>query len=601
MNPLTLSSSKITLILRTSLIAMAVALACHTWSQWGNFQVDCGRELYVPQQIARGKLLYRDLWYAYGPLEPYVAAGLFRIFGESFNTLFSFGLVLAATNALLLLELGTLIESRLIGFSAAFLFLLQGFRPTIFNYMFPYSYGAVLGLFLGLVCLLSLTRHILGRPGRNLLLAGFAAGLSICSKPEFGVACFAMIGVMMALQLRLKSSARALIRELCEVTVPALLTVAIGYGWFFWKLGPAFIFANWAGPHNSYLRDYAPHLYAFAGLNFEPSSMLWLAARAVVAVLLWMGLARFLSIAARRSLSVALILPVLFATLLKLTHNPVLMTAITEWFAFPPGMFYLGCGFVIYAVYQWYTKKDPSRLAEVTLGIFALSASSRILTFISPFGYSVFYHVPLLLVFSTLLAKAISYAATPFAERERQYLVGTLLLVDALIVACLTVPARGELPARLATSWGTLSLNTEDAPIAHDILAFVSKQREVGNRVELLPELPIVYALTDTQSASRFYTLQPGILGPQEEDEYIRDFRRANPAYVVLTNRNTAEYGAPYFGIDYNQKIYAWVMANYCATREFGHFKRDGSHQLSALLLQRRDLGMEACVAGLAQ
>ncbi len=33
----------------------------------GDFQIDNGRELYVPVSILHGKLLYRDIWYMYGP------------------------------------------------------------------------------------------------------------------------------------------------------------------------------------------------------------------------------------------------------------------------------------------------------------------------------------------------------------------------------------------------------------------------------------------------------------------------------------------------------------------------------------------------------
>jgi hypothetical protein len=60
---------------------------------------------------------------------------------------------------------------------------------------------------------------------------------------------------------------------------------------------------------------------------------------------------------------------------------------------------------------------------------------------------------------------------------------------------------------------------------------------------------------------------------------------------VLLTARKTHLYGADYFGIDYNQKIYYWIESNYRVAGQFGHFSRDrrGSHPLAALLYQRRD------------
>src|SRR5579872_3263818 len=66
---------------RSTIVAVAIILAWLTWAHWGDIQVDCGRELYVPAELLRGKLLYRDVWYSYGPLEPYLAASLLWVFG----------------------------------------------------------------------------------------------------------------------------------------------------------------------------------------------------------------------------------------------------------------------------------------------------------------------------------------------------------------------------------------------------------------------------------------------------------------------------------------------------------------------------------------
>jgi hypothetical protein len=60
-----------------------------------------------------------------------------------------------------------------------------------------------------------------------------------------------------------------------------------------------------------------------------------------------------------------------------------------------------------------------------------------------------------------------------------------------------------------------------------------------------------------------------------------------------LTSRKTSEYGADYFGIDYNQKIYNWIESNYIIAGELGRFRRDGSGSvlqapLAALIYQRR-------------
>src|SRR5690242_2585043 len=59
---------------RALIVVVAAVLAWYTWAHWGDFEVDCGRELYVPAEILRGKLIYRDFFYSYGPLAPYLCA-----------------------------------------------------------------------------------------------------------------------------------------------------------------------------------------------------------------------------------------------------------------------------------------------------------------------------------------------------------------------------------------------------------------------------------------------------------------------------------------------------------------------------------------------
>ena len=58
-------------IARAAIILFASGIAWYTWGHWGDFQIDNGRELYVPVSIVHGKLLYRDICYMYGPLAPY--------------------------------------------------------------------------------------------------------------------------------------------------------------------------------------------------------------------------------------------------------------------------------------------------------------------------------------------------------------------------------------------------------------------------------------------------------------------------------------------------------------------------------------------------
>src|SRR2546426_1643274 len=69
-------------------VSALLALTFYTWARWGDVQIDTGHELYTPSALSNGKLLYRDVWYNYGPLSPYILAALFSLFGVHWNVLY---------------------------------------------------------------------------------------------------------------------------------------------------------------------------------------------------------------------------------------------------------------------------------------------------------------------------------------------------------------------------------------------------------------------------------------------------------------------------------------------------------------------------------
>src|SRR5271169_1416873 len=73
-----------------------------TWGAWGNLTIDSGHEMYVPAMLAKGKQLYRDLWFPFGPGAPYFTSFLFRVFGARLNVLYWAGSFSALGSAIFL-------------------------------------------------------------------------------------------------------------------------------------------------------------------------------------------------------------------------------------------------------------------------------------------------------------------------------------------------------------------------------------------------------------------------------------------------------------------------------------------------------------------
>ena len=79
--------------------AAAVALFVVSRGKWSEPLIDSGREWIVPDALARGELLYRDVVYWFGPLTPYVQAAFLRVFGSNFASLVVAGAVSAVAGA----------------------------------------------------------------------------------------------------------------------------------------------------------------------------------------------------------------------------------------------------------------------------------------------------------------------------------------------------------------------------------------------------------------------------------------------------------------------------------------------------------------------
>ena len=169
-------------------------------SYFGETLIDIGSDLYIAWRIVEGEHIYRDLSYFFGPIGPYFTALFFRIFGVSRE-------VMVTTNFFVFL--GTIICICLIikkrfvrsAMPAALLFitLLFAFGQTRlisnYNFLTPYRTGVVWALFFALGSLASLGIAIEGRRIRRLywFISGALAGLTALAKPEFYIALAAAI------------------------------------------------------------------------------------------------------------------------------------------------------------------------------------------------------------------------------------------------------------------------------------------------------------------------------------------------------------------------------------------------------------------------
>src|SRR5438067_7502895 len=92
MTPSAKSVDRVWLLVLGASFAFGLAAS---WQRWGGPLIDTGREMNQPVRLAAGERLYSDVRHIYGPLSPWLHAGLFRVFGASLNVLYADGIITA--------------------------------------------------------------------------------------------------------------------------------------------------------------------------------------------------------------------------------------------------------------------------------------------------------------------------------------------------------------------------------------------------------------------------------------------------------------------------------------------------------------------------
>ena len=581
---------------RAAIVGFAAAMAWYTWGHWGDFQVDNGRELYVPAEILKGKLLFRDLWYMYGPLAPYLKALLFWIFGVKLNVLYGFGLSLAVGTALLMYETTRFFRLGPVGNLVPSLFFLsEAFYPTIRNFIFPYSYAAALAAFLGAACLYFVMRHATRGRTADLAWAALITSLVVLTKQEFGVSCLALLGFEIAATYWNRRSYHEFVRNVAVCSAGMLPAVA-GYGWFVWKLSARLIFfENWIStPGTYFMHTFAKITIPAQGLRFVPAELLLAGEYTALGVALWALMAR-LSVAAIKKLELnsrSAIVVTTFAIFFPLWVAAVAFATLFPWGIVSPGspwsdfvipvtepivphgLIFVLVLFTAHAL--WKLVKEPRNqmaLLEACLGIYAGLVGFRVMMKLRPalFDCTVFFNGAAFMVFALVLYKIVGWACRNLDARRSALAAGSMFAAEGISLFLLLSPKPAMLPVKLTTDVGSFYTKADVAVLYPRIISFMKSHTQNGKDILVLPEPPSLYVYAGMEAPSRMYALVPGYVAPDQEQQYIDQISASHVRYVMIANRIVTEYHVKGFANGgYNTGIYNWIMANYRYVGQFG-------------------------------
>lgn len=559
------------------LLGIAALLYVQSQERWGDPIIDLGRELYLPQRLLDGSLLYRDIIYNYGPLAPYLLALVVRLWGDSLAVFQLFGLGTGVAALAALYAAGRLLAGRGVAFFAALFFLVFSFFACspygCKNFVLPYAYAATLSTVFALWSFTLLLRYLYqGKQaaawwGSVLLLL-----LTLVTKTEYGAA-IAAVHLLAWWQHRIP----------WQKTLP-VITAAVLIG-----LGLYRLFSSPAAAGHHLVSESLARFFANPGAGIFFSSMAGfdslttnllaaLAAGAKLALLATTALAgaTLLKAGSRRRgpmLPVAIGLGILF----------VLMTwwwADYSLFAAVPLLAVLaGC-------YAWRSgRRDPLLL----LAVLVVVAAGRILLNYSPTWYGFYLAVPAYLFLSYLLGSRLS-AYVPAGR------IAALLMA----LVALTVMSRYEwrnwhanraMTQPLVTAKGRMfDFPTGRSEAIAGFLQYLQQSGAAGSTLVVFPEGVTLNYFSGTTNPLAYYNFIPPEIGtPEEEARILGELRATRPRFIAMASRDLEEFGSQGFGIDYALEITSWIQQNYLPLKTFGG-AAPGEWGLTLLTLARQSV-----------
>jgi hypothetical protein len=585
------------------------ALTLWSWRKWADPVVDFGRELYVPWQLANGKVLYRDIAHLFGPFSQYLNALLFRLFGTSLTTLiFSNLTILAATAAGIHYLFAVSCGPSAATAASMVVLLLFGFSQYAdvdnYNFVCPYSHETTHSMALAVGVMVCLFRGVRDGRVRWFALAGLLFGFVLLTKAETSLA----VAVAVAAGLL---CAGALER-------PGARIAGAGTGAFVaCALAPALVFLIYLSRHmpvSAAVRGIAGAWMAIVsgdvvrnvfyrrgmGLDDPLGNGMWMLKMFLGLVLLVAALAAvdaawprrfnlssnsFVGRIVRGTVVISSLAAILSVSLVVLPWTQVSralpLIALSAVFTFA-AMFIArrndrASAMALVPLVMW------STFSVVLLGKMILNAR------ISHYGF--YLAMPATIVLVIVLVWLVPVWLRNGVGRGAIFRTVTALLLAEGIAVYFGISQRFYRSKTLKIgSSGDAIFASEPAAdwrgqaVVDVLRALESTPR--GATVAVLPEGVMINYLSRRANPTPYITLMVPELLTFGEPVIQRAFETTPPDYILLVHKDTSEYGVPYFGSDpgNGQALMAWISRRYRTAAVIGRTPlRPGGYGIALL------------------
>lgn len=539
----------------------------------GSIIIDTGREFYIPMQMLKGQVLYKDIFNIYGPLSYQFNELLFSIFGQKILTLYWAGII---NSFIILMTVYFLSREFLDKFFSLLITLFVMFScvfgADLFNYNLPYSYAMVYALSSFLLSLLFLIKYIKEDKNIFLYLSSLFAGISIANKYDF--VFYLILIIYTAYFIKHLKIQKLFIAGLFLSAVPVCSFVIL----FFKGVDLGVL------KHTVYLylkMSETPSMHYFYS-NFSGTYLnLSIMAAMSVSFILFCILCLFLSTN--------------MLVTQKIQNKSLKVIIYTIYF-----LISLICGFILF-VKPFALLPLINFLLLIIFSKFIFNNKPLLILMLSAFlsSFKGFFNLSMytygIFIIPLILISILSFIFCYLKSKDNGEKVYTALYRCIVIILCsyififglvnfMKVQKRDFL---LETSKGNIYVNSALYDVHKKVVDYILIHTKKNDRIIILPETPMINFLTDRDSDNFYNSLIPLYIETFGEANIISHFKKTKPEYFIFTNRSTEDYGKKFFCKDYSQDLCGYILKNYVADNKNHIYLQDNNYKFE--IFKRKD------------
>jgi hypothetical protein len=552
----------------TVVAAVFLAMLVWTWQKWADVLVDFAVQLYVPWQLAQGKVLYRDIAHYTGPISVYYNALAFGAFGVNLRVLELANLPILIGIVIVIYRLGCRLGGRLCAVvcGVSFVVLFAFAHLTIagnYNFVCPYEYEYTHATLLSLGCVMFLNRMVNQKRMIDSAIAGFLAGLIFLTRSEFFVAAMAAACVAMVLLATIDRRALGASAAVFAIAaaVPPAISVCLLRLAMPWGLAIHGTLGMWPALLNGSVS--AQRFYQHSmGLDDVPRSFWLLSAWCAAWCIPIAGLAAWAAMAkSRRSTWVhclAFLLGAIFAGW-QWRHR--------DWASMFRPLPLVTAAVVVVAIVRFHRRRDQadqSGLAAI-LGIFSLVLLGKVFLYARIIHYGCWLAMPATMLLVIALFGWAGAGLRRIGGCAGIFLagVGGTWTVVLLVHLAITDMAIKQLTVSVGSGPDQFWADPIRGNCVNKAVLAAEQIIPADKSLACFPEGITINYLARLRTATAYVNFNPPDLLMFGEERMLEALKKSPPDYVFLVHKDTSEFGERFFGRDYGRQIIAWIEENY--------------------------------------